>query len=592
MYSYVTYALHRIRMLQHYGVRPYVVFDGGHLPSKQGTERERAERREQHRKRGLQYMAENRGSAARDAFSRCVDVTPQMAAQLIRQLRAENIPYVVAPYEADAQLAYLEQEGLIDGIISEDSDLLVFGCKTVLFKLDTYGNCVEIQQERFAQAKQVSLAGWSREAFRQMAILSGCDYLPSIAGMGLKNAHRLLRRHESIDKVLKAVRLEGKMHVPPMYEEEFRRAELTFAHQRVWDPRGNGCLCTLAPLPSGITDALVPFIGAPIPWELARGIALGDVDPITRERIVLTATASSVPARPAKSPKAPDTKRAQPSIHTFFQGTVRRPQARTPLAELDTNAQEAPAPAATPAAAPRASRFFTQRTPETHGDSSTDSATDSLFDAPRPQTPTTSPEPACASPAASCSSPTSPKARPDEADGIVSSPPSSPVRSPRASTPATRRKAGAFTTPASAQSLTLHRRAEAANSDERPSLWRERFSFSGARTRHIALPGTSPAADAASPTQLRRPAVAAQPSTPRLAFAARSPAPEERGAKRAAEPLPAPSPKRVQTPEASLRVAGHSRTPAAASRLAGNTHTPEPASSRLLQFRYAERPPV
>ena len=57
MYSYVTYALHRIRMLQHYGVRPYVVFDGGHLPSKQGTERERAERREQHRKRGLQYMA-------------------------------------------------------------------------------------------------------------------------------------------------------------------------------------------------------------------------------------------------------------------------------------------------------------------------------------------------------------------------------------------------------------------------------------------------------------------------------------------------------------------------------------------------------
>ena len=110
MYSYVTYALHRIRMLQHYGVRPYVVFDGGHLPSKQGTERERAERREQHRKRGLQYMAENRASAARDAFSRCVDVTPQMAAQLIRQLRAENIPYVVAPYEADAQLTYLEQE--------------------------------------------------------------------------------------------------------------------------------------------------------------------------------------------------------------------------------------------------------------------------------------------------------------------------------------------------------------------------------------------------------------------------------------------------------------------------------------------------
>lgn len=39
---YVAYAAHRIRMLKHYGVRPYVVFDGGPLPSKAGTEAERA----------------------------------------------------------------------------------------------------------------------------------------------------------------------------------------------------------------------------------------------------------------------------------------------------------------------------------------------------------------------------------------------------------------------------------------------------------------------------------------------------------------------------------------------------------------------
>jgi exonuclease-1 len=38
---------------------------------------------------------------------------------------------VVAPYEADAQLCFLEREGYVDGIITEDSDLLVFGCKQV-----------------------------------------------------------------------------------------------------------------------------------------------------------------------------------------------------------------------------------------------------------------------------------------------------------------------------------------------------------------------------------------------------------------------------------------------------------------------------
>ena len=66
-------------------------------------------------------------AGAREAFVRSVDVTPHMAYELIKLLRAERIPYVVAPYEADAQLAFLEREGIIDGIITEDSDLLVFG---------------------------------------------------------------------------------------------------------------------------------------------------------------------------------------------------------------------------------------------------------------------------------------------------------------------------------------------------------------------------------------------------------------------------------------------------------------------------------
>ena len=50
-------------------------------------------------------------------------------------LRQENIEYVVAPYEADAQLAYLEKVGHVSAIITEDSDLLVFGCKRVMFYL-------------------------------------------------------------------------------------------------------------------------------------------------------------------------------------------------------------------------------------------------------------------------------------------------------------------------------------------------------------------------------------------------------------------------------------------------------------------------
>ena len=37
----------------------------------------------------------------------------------------------MAPFEADAQLAYLMKERIADIVITEDSDLLTFGCQRV-----------------------------------------------------------------------------------------------------------------------------------------------------------------------------------------------------------------------------------------------------------------------------------------------------------------------------------------------------------------------------------------------------------------------------------------------------------------------------
>ena len=82
-------------------------------------------------------------------------------------LKAENVAYVVAPYEADAQLAYLEKKGIVDGIITEDSDLLVFGCRKVLFKMDSEGACVEIKRDHFTKCREFSFSGWSDVEFRQ-----------------------------------------------------------------------------------------------------------------------------------------------------------------------------------------------------------------------------------------------------------------------------------------------------------------------------------------------------------------------------------------------------------------------------------------
>ena len=149
---------------------------------------------------------------------------------------------MVAPYEADAQLAYLERIGLVDGILTEDSDLLVFGCKNVLLKLDSDENTVvSIRRADFANMSSaskggISLLGWSDVQFRAMAILSGCDYLPSIPGIGLKTAWSLLRKHKTVENVIRALRMEGKRDVPQDYLGAFKLAENVFLYQRVYDP--------------------------------------------------------------------------------------------------------------------------------------------------------------------------------------------------------------------------------------------------------------------------------------------------------------------------------------------------------------------
>jgi exonuclease-1 len=52
-------------------------------------------------------------------------------------LEQHGVKSIVAPYEADAQLAYLSKNNFVDAVVTEDSDLLAFGCRKVFFPFDS-----------------------------------------------------------------------------------------------------------------------------------------------------------------------------------------------------------------------------------------------------------------------------------------------------------------------------------------------------------------------------------------------------------------------------------------------------------------------
>ncbi|KAF9120270.1 Rad2 nuclease [Mortierella sp. 14UC] len=284
--KYISYFMRKIEMFKFFGVKPYVVFDGGYLPSKASTEQERLIRREDSKKQALELHRAGKSKQAIDQFRKCVDVTPEMAFEVIQALKAAGVDFVVAPYEADAQLAYLEKHGIVDGIVTEDSDLLVFGCKKVVFKLDQFGAGTEILFEKFSRVQEVSFQDWTLTEIRHMCILAGCDYLPSIPGMGLKTAQRLLRRYKTYDKVIRHVRMENtSMKIPSGYEMDFRQADLTFLYARVFDPISK-TMVHLNPIPDDLKELMrteeYHFLGPPLEPAVMRGIAEGRLNPIDK----------------------------------------------------------------------------------------------------------------------------------------------------------------------------------------------------------------------------------------------------------------------------------------------------------------------
>ncbi|KAL1834059.1 exonuclease 1 isoform X2 [Daucus carota subsp. sativus] len=277
--KHIAYCMHRVNMLRHHGIKPILVFDGGHLPMKGEQENKRARSRKENFERALEHESGGNRSAAYECYSKAVDITPSIAYDLIQVLKQENVAYVVAPYEADAQMTFLAVNKLVDAVITEDSDLIPFGCPRIIYKMDKFGQGVEFHSSLLQQNKDLNLTGFTKQMFLEMCILSGCDYLQSLPGMGLKKAHGLVKKFKSYDKVIKHLKYSN-IAVPPLYEEFFRKALLTFQHQRVYDPI-KADIVHLSDISYNDGED-IDFLGPSISQHIAKGIATGELDPFTK----------------------------------------------------------------------------------------------------------------------------------------------------------------------------------------------------------------------------------------------------------------------------------------------------------------------
>ncbi|OAQ66874.1 DNA excision repair protein (rad2) [Pochonia chlamydosporia 170] len=116
------------------------------------------------------------------------EVTQVMITECQALLRLFGIPYITAPMEAEAQCAELVTLGIVDGIVTDDSDTFLFGGTRVYKNMFNSNKFVECYISSDLE-KELSL---SRDQMISLAQLLGSDYTEGLPGVGPVTAVEIL----------------------------------------------------------------------------------------------------------------------------------------------------------------------------------------------------------------------------------------------------------------------------------------------------------------------------------------------------------------------------------------------------------------
>lgn len=275
--------------------------DGLRLKCKEKTKQNRDDKRERYGVKHEEWAQTTEDSddpaqlAVYKKYSE--EITRENYYMFIDFLKHKGVDFIIAPYEADSQLAYLYHNGYIDYILTEDSDLIAYGCFNIIRCLKKNGDCKLLKLKSKAKKNMSPALKMFLELDRvkqtQCCILAGCDYLPNIKGLGFSSLIRIFSEHCDVWPTIRKFATGGKNRIKTVkefvqYKTDFENAFLAFTEQLVYCPKRERIVNLSSRTASKKQEALklwnTDYIGKPIvkAKEFSKGII--DFDRLSKMR--------------------------------------------------------------------------------------------------------------------------------------------------------------------------------------------------------------------------------------------------------------------------------------------------------------------
>lgn len=186
------------------GIIPVFVFDGI-PPEAKIHEFEKREKRRQDISEKLHDAIEKQDQMLMSKYDRMnVKMEKIHIEECQKILQLLNIPYVIAPSEAEAYCAWLCKSKFVDAVATEDMDTLCFGSPILLRNFNT-ALSQKLPVEEYNLHKILEDLEFTMEQFVDLCILLGCDYSSTIKGIGMKRAFEYIKKYKSIDNLLEII---------------------------------------------------------------------------------------------------------------------------------------------------------------------------------------------------------------------------------------------------------------------------------------------------------------------------------------------------------------------------------------------------